>query len=90
MPRSSISVWPGPSLFSETLGVAAASTEKSTMPRASSSSAPMALMLIGVCCTVELRFCAVMISSDRGAASVTAVAVSSARAKDKERAVLPR
>jgi len=88
MPRSSISVWPGPSLFSDTPGTDWASVVKSVMPRACRSWPPIAVMLIGVSCTVELRFCAVTTTSETKAALPATGAESARASKATDIAVL--
>src|ERR1700733_13316491 len=85
MPRISISVWLGPSLFSETPGVPCAKEAREATPRASKSLPLTAEMLIGVSCTVDARFDAVTTISSREAPALSAVTADSAftlRARD--------
>ena len=80
MPRISNSVWPGPFSFIEIPGVSAARAEKLTMPRAARSAPVTAVILMGVSCTVDVRFSAVTTISSRPTASAGAPAPLSASA----------
>ena len=59
MPRISSSVCPGPLLLMETPGTDCTTELMSVMPRSPRSRPVSAVMLIGVSCTVDTRFCAV-------------------------------
>src|SRR6202050_2190989 len=78
MPRISSSVWPGPLVLMDCRGTHWTTAEMSVMPRSASSCPDSAVMLMGVSCTVDSRFCAVtMISwseSDWSARAPTAKA----------------
>jgi hypothetical protein len=75
-PRISNSLWPGPLVFMETPGVSSAIERKSDSPRDKSSASEMAVMLMGVFCTVDSRFSAVTTISSSAPDSFAAALLS--------------